>query len=185
MASSVTFAQLPEEEPALLAYLAESGDVWARAAGDDPTAPLWEPKPLGEFLQRFTSEIRDKYNSTVKVYLGARSDILDPVVHTCGVGPIPHLVDFLASNVIHYSRGEFHPSSRELTSSHLAFHSTYLDTRGDCQHKPQAFLKWANKVLSWVRRNTPGQVRPEGMNYTIRATQGVVARAAKGLKVPE
>jgi hypothetical protein len=173
--SVVTFAQLPSEESAFVKYLDKSGDVWAVAALDDPR----EPMPVAAFLERYAAEIRI-YNC-VPIYLGLRPDVLAPnymPVKRKGVEVLT--IQWQASCLVYYTRGELHAGGRTLGESNLCYHSSFFNN-GKRQHKPDAFLRWARKVLSWVRRNTPEQVRPYGKGFCIRATAGVAAR--QGLKV--
>jgi hypothetical protein len=176
--SGVNFVQLHDEEPAFLAYLATTGDVWARAGIDDPTAPAWGPGPVAEFLDRFAAKIR-RYNS-VHLHIGLRPDVLAPEVNAVeSRGCIT--VDMFRSCLVGYSRGEFHPGRRFLNRSQLYFHVGAWWGEGDYRKKPEAFLRWAKKVVGWVRRHTPEQVRVYRCNYSLPATAGVAAR--KGLKV--
>jgi hypothetical protein len=57
MGPVVTFYQLPEEEPAFLAYFQKSGDIWARAIDDRPKTQRFKPAPVAEFLDRFADKI--------------------------------------------------------------------------------------------------------------------------------
>jgi hypothetical protein len=176
MASVVTFAQLPKEEPPFLAYLAKTGDVWALAALDDPR----EPMPVADFLERYAAEIRI-YNC-VPIFLGLKPDVLAPMLSPVKRdGKEVLTVDYHNSCLVYYKRGELHTDGRTLNASNLCFYSSFVNDADQWQRKPDSFLRWAGKVLSWMRRNTPEQVRKHRANYSIRATAGVAAR--KGLKV--
>jgi hypothetical protein len=205
MAAVVTFAQLPEEETDFLAYLLKSGEVWARAVNDDPSAPRYEPARVAEFLDRFASRIVAYHN--VAVYLGPRPDILEavlgsfevieggttvPFVQFGEVVPGAHTivggtkvrrpcVDFMASCLIGYDRGVFR-GEKELAQSNLCYYSGSF--RGEAYvQKPPAFLSWAKKVLAWMRRRTPEWVPVHGSKSRTRATKRVAEACRSGLKV--
>jgi hypothetical protein len=78
MPTVVTFAQLPHEEAAFIAYLQKTGDIWARAVNDDPRKPKYEPLPVAEFLARFADQI--VAYDVVAVYLAFREDIGKPAI---------------------------------------------------------------------------------------------------------
>jgi hypothetical protein len=205
MASVVTFAQLPEEEPAFLAYVQKSGDVWARALRDDPHNPEHQPLPVVDFLQRYAALIVEY--QAVSVYLGLRADVLQPVLGSFevieGGTPAPFVqsgrvvpgvhtieggtavrrpcIDFMASSLVRYDRGEFGGES-ELRQSNLCYYSGCFQGQQYVQ-KPPGFLKWARKVLDWVRRHTPERVPVHGCNYASRATKRVAEACRGGLKV--
>lgn len=180
MAAVVTYAQLPDEEPAFLNYLQKTGDVWARAVGDRLPNIRFAPLPAAEFLEHFADEIRD-FNM-ISIYIGMRPDIVDPVItKRPDIYDGEPFVNFMASNFIRYDRGEFR-SENELAQSNLCYYS------GDYQGeeyvtKPELFLKWARNILSWVRRRTPESVPVERCNYETRATKKVAAACRTGLKV--
>jgi hypothetical protein len=175
-ASVVTFAQLPEEEADFLAYLAKTGDVWARAVADNPKRPAHAPAPVAEFMKAHAGQLV-KYG--VDVYLGFRPDVQKPVVSETEEG-IPHL-DIIASNLIGYRRGEYYPGG-ELVQSNLYFYrGSFYD--GEFVTKPEPFLRWAARVLGWAKRHTPERVPVHRCNYETRATARVAQAAAAGLKV--
>jgi hypothetical protein len=205
MPSVVTFAQLPEEEPAFIAYLRKTGDVWARAVDDDPRNPQHEPLPVSDFLERFADQIVK--NHEVAVYVGFRDDIFRPAigshevteggslvpfvqfgkvlegVHTIvgGTKVIREFVDPMASLYVHYDRGQYR-TEEELATSNLCYYSGSY--RGqEWVHKPHAFLMWAKKVLGWMRRHTPESVPVHTCNYETRATIGVAKACKYDLKV--
>jgi hypothetical protein len=175
-ASVVTFAQLPEEEGAFLAYLATTGDVWARAVADDPTSPTYAPSPVGDFMQAHAEELTN--NGTANVYLGFRRDLLRPIVSKAE-GRMA--VDIFASCLIGYTRGAYYTGG-ELAQSSLFFYRASF--RGDeFVEKPESFLRWAAKVLGWAKRHAPKKVPVYRCNYETRAAARVAEAAAVGLKV--
>ena len=168
--SVVTFAQLPEDEAAFLAYLAKSGDIWARSVAD---TSVCDPAPVAQFIAANHAALKD--NGVMNMYIGFRPDVVDPAVPgTCGV-------DIFAAQLIGYTRGGYYPSG-ELAQSNLYFY------RGSFQgdeflSKSEIFLKWADKVLGWARRHSPNQVPVFRCNYKTRATSRVMRATADGLKV--
>jgi len=175
-ASVVTFAQLPEEEAAFLAYLAKTGDVWARAVADDPTNPAHHPAPVADFMEAHARKLAN--NGTVNVYLGFRPDVLRPIASDIEG---PKAVDIFASCLIGYTRGEYYAGG-ELAQSNLFFYRGSF--RGNqFVDKPDAFLRWATRVLGWAKRHAPEQVPVHQCNYQTRATARVAEAVAGGLKV--
>jgi hypothetical protein len=169
-ASVVTFAQLPDEESAFLEYLAKAGDVWARPVEANPNC---EPAPVGEFLAAHAEQLTR--NGVVNVYLGLRADVLAPIMSETGG------IDIFGACVIDYKRGGYYPGG-ELAQSNLFFYRASF--RGnEFVSKPEAFLRWASKVLGWARRHTPEFIPVHGCNYQTRATARVAKAAAGGLKV--
>jgi hypothetical protein len=205
MPSVVTFAQLPEEEAAFLAYLRKTGDVWARAVNDDPHHPKHEPLPVAEFLDRFADSIVAFH--VVHVYLAFRDDIKRPAVsvheiteggtlvpfvqsgkvvegvHTIvgGTKVIRASIDPMGSPFVRYDRGQFRTAD-ELTSSNLCFYPGTHEAQ-KWKPNPAAFMKWGKKVLDWMRRHTPESVPVHRCRYKIRATIGAAAACKRGLKV--
>jgi hypothetical protein len=204
MAAVVTFAQLPDEEPVFLAYLQKTGDIWARAE-EDPHTPAHEPLPIAEFLDRHASQLVAYHR--VRVYLGFRADVQEPVigsfeemqggtlepflqdgkvvpgVHTIvgGTKVRRPCINFMASPLLCYDRGLF-TEEGVLRQSNLCYYSASYQGEQYVQ-KPAAFLKWAKKVLDWVRRHTPERVPVYRCNYESRATRRVAEACRKGLKV--
>jgi hypothetical protein len=168
--SVVTFAQLPEEEPVFLQYLAKTGDVWARPLADQP---MCEPAPAADFLAAHATTLAR--NGGVDVYLGCRAEVLAPLLNESGA------IDIFGSCLVGYRRGEYHPGG-ELAQSNLFFYRGSF--RGEqFVSKPQSFLRWADKILGWARRHTPERVPVHRCNYQTRTTARVAEAAARGLKV--
>ena len=90
-------------------------------------------------------------------------------------------VDPMASSFVRYDRGQFRTED-ELATSNLCYYSgSYRGQQWVPQ--PETFMKWAKKVLDWIRRHTPESVRVYRCNYEIRATIGVAKACKNGLKV--
>jgi hypothetical protein len=169
-ASVVAFAQFPDDESAFLAYLARTGDVWARA---EKVTPDCEPAPVAEFVPAHAARLTR--NGTWDVYLGFRADVLAPALGEDGT------VDPFAARLIGYRRGDYYPGG-ELAQSNLYFYRGSF-VGNEFVTKPEAFLKWAGKVFGWARRRTPEQVPVYRCNYSTRATARVAEAVAGGLKV--
>ncbi|MGL4550358.1 MAG: hypothetical protein ACRC33_04160 [Gemmataceae bacterium] len=169
-ASVVTFASLPDEEAAFLAFLAKTGDVWARAVADETAS---DPAPVADFIAAHAERLT--HNGTMDVYLGFRPDVLAPARREDGS------VDPFGACLVGYKRGGYYPGG-ELAQSNLFFYRGSW-AGGEFVTKPEAFLKWAGKVLGWARRHAPERVPVYRCNYETRATAGVAEAAAGGLKV--
>lgn len=179
------FARLPDEEPAFLAYLAKSGDVWARATRDDMRTPRFAPAPIIEFIRDFSTVLTDEarnenpHAATVDLYIGLRADVMNPVASTAPGAE--HDVGIMESCLVGYKRGMFYAGG-ELAQSNLYFYRSFF--RGEASViKPTVFLEWAGKVLAWVRRHTPEKVPVHRCNYRTRATTSVADKCRGGLKV--
>ncbi|HEX4608784.1 MAG TPA: hypothetical protein VH092_11325 [Urbifossiella sp.] len=201
----VTFAQLPEEESPFPDYLQKTEAVWARAVKDTPDRPAYDPLPVAEFLTRFADRIAAYH--VVDVYLGFRDDICHPAVsrhevteggtlvpllqngrvvegaHTIvgGTNVVRDFIDPVASCFVRYHRGLFRAED-ELAMSNLGYSSAGY-RGGQRVSKPDAFLRWANNVLAWMRRNTPESVPVHTCNYKARATAGAARASRQGLKI--
>jgi hypothetical protein len=205
MGPVVTFYQLPEEEPAFLAYLQKSGDIWARAVDDRVKSPRFKPAPVAEFLDRFADKIIAYHD--VAMYLGHRPAVLQPVlttyeetvggklepviqhgrimpgVHKIVGGPKVKrpCIDYFASLLVRYDRGMYRKPD-ELAESNLHFYPGSF--RGPVWvDKPADFRKWAKNVLEWMRRRTPAMVPVQDRTFPARATTGVASACRKGLKL--
>lgn len=194
MASGVTFAQLPEDAADFLAFLATTGDVWARAVDDDPRSPRWPPGPVAEFLDRYADAIRafatakqsqDARESrpcyVVQTYLGMKPAILQPPISEVTGRNGERYVDPGAGEVVWYTQGGFYSDS-ELAQSNFGYHTTFVED-GKWVKKAEAFLKWAKKVASWLRRRASAEVPVTFGPYPTRATGRVTAACRNGLKV--
>jgi hypothetical protein len=202
--SGVNLAMLPEEHAAFWEFLASTGDIWACALGDHPRERQHEPAPAGEFVRRFAKKIR--HYDCVEVYLGHRAAVLKPrvcyVTETVGGREVllskpgmyprvskivggkrvrrPHL-DFPASELIRYSYGVVnrHQVMNRTTAS---YYPSYLS--GEVfERKPDEFLKWARKVIGWLRRRISAEVPVYRCHDTVPATALAAEAVGKGLKV--
>lgn len=182
--AGVTFGQLPAEEPAFLAYLQTTGDVWARAVWDDVVSPRFEPLPVAEFLERHGGDLR-QYDG-VDVYLGARDAILQPQtgiieVVEGGTQVQKLALRYNANPYVRYRRGEYWAADG-LSSSKLGFPSSWFNGQVSIKHAPE-FQKWGTNILSWMRRRTPESVPLHRCNYEVRATVKLAQACREGLKL--
>jgi hypothetical protein len=195
---------LPEEHAEFWEYLASTGEIWACALADHPRQPRYEPAPAGEFVRRFAKKIRQ--HDCVDVYLGHRAAVLKPrvchVPETIGGREVllsrpgtyprvsknaggrrvrrPHL-DFPASELIRYSYGVI-TSHKIMSRTTASYYSSYV--HGDVfVRKPDEFLKWARKVIAWLRRRSAATAPVHRCNDELPATALAAAAVRKGLKV--
>jgi hypothetical protein len=202
--SGVNLAMLPEEHAEFWEYLATTGDIWACALGDHPRERQYEPAPAGEFVGRFASKIRQ--HDCVEVYLGHRAAVLKPrvchVTETMGgreillskPGTYPRVskivggkrvrrqhLDFPVSELIRYSYGVVN-RHKVMSRTTASYYSSCL--RGAVfERKPGEFLKWARKVMGWLRRRINAEVPVYRRNDTVPATALAAEAVGKGLKV--
>ncbi len=175
MPSVVTFARMPEEEGAFVRYLSKSGDVWARAACGVTAGIIAEGLPVAEFFALLGANPPEETNT--RVALGFKGDVLSslPLVSD---SPNP---DIVSSCLLQYSRGLYHAGG-ELAQCNVHYYSGFY--RGEAYiTKPDEFLRWGKRVLSWVRRRSPKKVRVHRCNYDTRATNKVYDQTLDGLLV--
>jgi len=115
------------------------------------------------------------HNGTIDVYLGRRPDVLAPARREDGS------VDIIAARLVGYRRGGFYPGGELAQSNPFFYRGSF--SGGEFFAKPEAFLKWAGKVLGWAPRHSPEYVPVYRCNYKTRATPSVAEAAAGGLKV--
>ncbi len=202
--SGVNIAMLPEEQPAFLEYLATTGDIWACSVGDDPHKFKYEPGPVPEFLKRFASKIIEY--GAVQVYLGHRDAVLRPkaktLIHRVGGRKVPlvqdgkvvprhyqlvgsraverTIIESGASLLLRYSFGPI--IKRQMVRTNLSFQTAYV-SNNQWVKKPEEFVKWARKVVAWMRRRIEDRAHVHDCNYDIPATALGAAAVRKGLKL--
>lgn len=202
--AGVTFAQLPDEVPAFLAWLLQTGDVWARPVRE-PFQSAYAPLPVIEAFEQYGA--KTVQYSEIAFYLGFKADVLQPRLTTYEVTEggieVPFVQDGkivpgahsivggtkvqrigihgTGSALIRYSCGQFRAAD-ELSQSTLGYSpGTYVEKKW--VSNPKEFLNWGKKVLAWMRRQTPDQVPVYRCNYSIRATARFAEAHRSGLKV--
>lgn len=201
----LTFGQLSDEEPAFVAYLQTTGDIWARSVRDDAVNPQFAPLPVAEFLEKHAGAVR-QYD-VVDIYLGERKDVLTPQLGIIevveGGTPVPfvqfgqvvpgahsivggtkvqkQVLKYNANRYVRYTRGEYRAAD-VLASSNLGYPSSWFNGQVSIKHPP-AFLKWGANILNWMRRRTPDWVPVYRCNYETRATIKLAQACRDGLKL--
>ncbi len=201
--NGVNLAMLLEEQAEFWAFLETTGDIWACAPGDNPRDFQREPLPVAKFLKRHAKKLR-AYGE-VGVLIGHREQVLKPRVETITehVGwtaepvfqngkVVPYVtkmvggkrvrrtrINFDASQLMSYGYG-VPDKSRILNRTNVSYHFGHF--RGnEWVKKPEEFLKWAKKVLAWLRRRSTDKVPVHQANYEISATALTAAAVRKGL----
>jgi hypothetical protein len=161
---------------------------------------------VAEFLEAHAGAI--VMYSCVRVYLGSERDVTCPVVREVerieGGEQVPFVqggkvlpgvtqivggtkvqvprINAREANLLDYAQGEYR-DPLHLATSHVYFDTGYFDEQGRSVRKPYEFLRWARKVVNWLRRRATESVRVDGCNYDVRATPRAEAACRKGLKV--
>lgn len=173
MRSVLTFWQLPQDERDFFEFLASTGAIVAAPEYWAETPQEASVQPLAEFagrrdMQRFSFGLAQLFNDD-----DIREHLFDGVVRF-GRSPMSPIA-------IGYDRSVFHEN--KLTLSNLCAYFDYPAEDGASMiRKDEAFIKWAKKVFSWVRKKTPEKVMCNAFPY--RATKRVKeAVESRGLEV--
>jgi hypothetical protein len=182
--SGVNIAMLPEEHVEFWAFLATTGDIWARALGDTPRDCRYPPAPAAQFVKRFARKIQ--HYDAVDVYLGLEKAVLEPRTYTQtetvgGKKVRRRHVDPAGSELIRYAYGVI-TKDKVMERTVASYYSSYLRDNEFVRHREE-FLKWAKKVMAWLRRRIAGKVPVYRCNYELSASALVMDAVEKGLKV--
>jgi hypothetical protein len=182
--SGVNLAMLPADESEFLDWLSTTGDIWATYYLDESGRCQYEPMPAKQFRQRFSKEIT-RYDE-VHMYLGHREDVLNPRIQqvtVCSV--IPHEsrfeIDRETSQLICYRHGLVN-SEGILNRTSVCYYTSFSKD-GTWVKKSPDWIKWARKVVGWLKRRATEKVPIYRCNYSIPATPLVCDAVATGLKV--
>lgn len=203
--NSVNVAMLLEEQPEFWSFLETTGDIWACALGDNPREFKYPPLPVAKFVKRYAKRLW-QYGE-VDVLIGHRDAVLKPRVKTVAelvgyrVVPVIQIhngqvvpgvtqmvggkkvkrpsIKLEASQLMRYDYGV--PDKSKILNRTVAsyYWGHYQGTRWVKQ--PEEFLKWAKKVLAWLRRRGTETVPVHRCNYEISATPRTAAAARDGL----
>jgi hypothetical protein len=176
MAAVVTFWRFPDEEERFLRYVVKTGDIWACTGERVTDVKRLEPRPIIELIREHDPDA---------VLFGPR-EFMDrsPIKRYEHEGEIRYGRYFMNVPLISYTRGRFR-SPRELGLSNMC--AEYDDLATDehdpeCQYlvrRPEAFIKWVQRVFAWIRRDTPKWHQYKGY----RVTERVAEEIAKGLEI--
>jgi hypothetical protein len=177
----INVAMMLDEQPEFWAFLETTGDIWACALGDNPRAFEREPQPVAKFLKKHAKGLR-RYGQ-VEVLIGHREHVLKPRVETrteqVGGKRVRYpTINLEASQLLWYSYG-VPDKSGILNRTGVSYHFGHF--RGQQWVKqPEEFLKWAKKVLAWLRKRIADQVPVHRCNYEISATALTAAAVHDG-----
>ena len=155
--------------------------------------------PAAEFTAKYGEQIVQYH--AMDLLLGLREDVLHPVVHyfekieggtrepfiqdgkvVKGVATIVGGTKVQARNVaqsdsplVSYSCGRFVVEDH-LRASNICYTYRHVHQRKD-------FVKWARKLLAWIRKQTPELVPVYRCNYEMRATVALAEACKRGLRL--
>jgi hypothetical protein len=174
MAAVLTYWQASEDEVAFRDFLHKSGDVWGvplRIGAD-----MIHYSRAEDIVPKRITYVPGSSDST---WIGLKEDIhkmaLVPYEFEGGryVG-----VSHMQSCVIRYDRGQYQDGI--VTLSNLCAYWEYPDPQRPVMvRKGPEFIRWANKVFSWVRRRTSEKLCDD-RGYYYRATKAVKSGVMAG-----
>ena len=175
---------LPADESEFLDWLATTGDIWATYYVDESGAVQYEPMPAKQFRRRFSQEITR--HDEVHMLLGHRKDVLNLRIHEVTVrSVIPHMhryeIDDESSQLILYRHGLVN-SEGILNRTSVCYYTSFFK-EGAWVKKSPDWIKWARKVVGWLKRRATEEVPVYRCNDSIQATPLVRHAVATGLKV--
>jgi hypothetical protein len=171
MPSVVTYWQLPEDEEEFLDFLVKIGAVMAI-----PTGP-WRrtraelcPRPVARYIEQ---------DDPSSLYFGLQQHIGEEDIEAREQdGEMFFTISDTKSCVIGYDRGRLRKGNKLGQSNIYAYWKYPSADATEMLDKNPDFVKWARRVLGWVRRFTPETAEVHGFPY--RATKRVKAALLKG-----
>jgi hypothetical protein len=168
----VTFWQMPDDETEFFRYLARAGDVYAiehMEAVSDPML-LSKARPIHDFLEQPALE---------RLYISPAEYALHPPLHICppeSARRLPMYSLDMGFPAIMYTPGRL--KKNKLSQSNASAYTTYWDPIAKKPVRmPETFVRWARRVMAWIRRATPAWHEYRGY----RATKPVAEAALSGL----
>jgi hypothetical protein len=160
MSASVKYWRLPEEEREFIEYLnsieptvALIPDIFLNL--EDPE---WEP------LEQAFARDASRYLITPARFVSQAR-----VLKVNGANGNEFKVDVVASPVLFYYRGRMIAPNR-LSSTALSADWSYLtEDQRTMEDKPADFVRWAKRVMQWVRRVAPGWHQHRAHRITAKA----------------
>ncbi len=182
MPAVVTFWQLPGDEKDFLRYLKKTGNVLGIPDLAQKSLEALTPQPL-----------EDCFETPDDFYLG-----LDEFARSAPIKEFEYqgeeegrkgerlfALDYMSPCLIHYTRPRIRNGKLGQSNLYAYWeHPAELDTcfvswmpRLYLKKKDPNFVKWAKKVLNWVRRRTPEKIEYNGYPYraTKRAKEAMLA----------
>jgi hypothetical protein len=157
MSASVKYWRLVEEEKDFIGYLSSIEPTVALAARVYPSLDLVRWQPLDT-----------AFASNEERYLITPSR-LAPQVRLIPAPDAGFKVDVVSSPILFYYRGRM-LAERRLSATALSAEWTYLaDDRATVIDKSDDFIRWAKRVMQWVRRAAPGWYRHKAHRITEKA----------------
>lgn len=160
MSASVKYWRLPEEERDFIDFL---GSL-------EPTLAIAPGFHSGAGNLRWQS-LEEAFASGGDSYLIAPSCFLPQMrtVHSKGTEGEGSKISVVASPTVFYYRGRMIAPNR-LSASALSADWTFLAEDGrTLEDKPAEFVRWAKKVMQWVRKQAPGWHQHKAHRITAKA----------------
>jgi hypothetical protein len=182
--SGANLAMLPADESAFFDWLSTTGEIWATYYVDASGVCQYEPLPVRQFRRRYAKQITA--HDEVHLLLGHREDVLNPRIHHVTVTSVmPHEqryeIDVEFSQLIQYRHGLVN-SEGILQRTSVYYYTSYFDG-STWVKKSHEWIRWARKVVGWLKRRATERVPVYRCNDAVPATPLVRDAVATGLKV--
>ena len=160
MTASVKYWRLPEEERDFVSFVDSIEPAVALAPRTVAKPEQLEWKPLAN---AFASE-EGRYLITLERLLPQIR-----ILETTGTEGPGYKVDVVASPVLMYYRGRMIAPNRLVSSSLSADWQFLGEDGGSMQDQPADFIRWATRVMQWVRNVAPGWYQHNAHRITAKA----------------
>ena len=152
----LTFWQLLEEEDEFIEFLKGTGDVIAVHSGAFKNRETLDPEPIDAFIIKYDP---DQLRFGLK-HLFSGSEIIRKDFE----GELLYAVEPMKPCLVSYNRPKFRDG--KLGQSNLAAYSTFPNVQATALiKKDPEFIKWTNKIVSWMRKRVRHKIELNGFPY--------------------
>lgn len=182
--SGANLAMLPADESEFFDWLSTTGEIWATYYVDASGVCPHDPLPVKQFRRQFAKQITT--HDHVHLLLGHWEDVLNPRIHQITVtSVVPHEqryeIDVAFCQLIQYRHGLVN-SEGILNRTSVYYYTSYSEG-GRWLKKSPEWIKWARKVVGWLKCRATEKVPVYRCNDSVSATPLVRDAVATGLKV--
>jgi len=111
---------------------------------------LEEPTPTPQIKIRQTLAVPETGKRWIDLYLARESDLPHIVVKHVPVQDY-WLIDVVRSLAVQFDTSYY--NGEVLGRGRLYFQTGYYDSNDQCIDKPEEFVRWADRLLRWIRRH--------------------------------
>ena len=154
MRAVLSYWQLPEDERSFLDFLQSTGDILAFPARGAKVKEELLPQPLVPYIDQ---------DNPSQLYFGLERNAQQVIPELVEQGEARFFsVPSMKACLIGYRRGYFRDGNKLAQSSLSAYWDYPNEEATELLNKDPEFIKWAKRVLNWVRRAAPKQVAFRG-----------------------